>query len=145
MPPSGTPDSSLTACSVHCRRGLIPTAARNFSSKAALWATRWRSQTGASTAQDTEAHIEYSYALIACVELHEPNLRAMWVEGGVVVRARLYFVRPARDGQADWRVVDILRQNCRLDVDRDRPVAGIGEHLNDRGRGRAVVGAVRDL
>jgi hypothetical protein len=69
----------------------------------------------------------------------------MRIEGSLVVRARLHFRQPALGGQAERRVVGIRRQSCRLDVDRDRPVAGIGEHLNDNGRGRAVVGAARNL
>ena len=42
-------------------------------------------------------------------------------------------------------MVGIVRQSCRLDVDRDSPAPGVDEHLGDRGRGHAVVGAVGNL
>ena len=74
----------------------LPTAARNFSSKASVMGDQWVLPDRREHGPGQRAHIEYRYALTASVELHEPNSqpcgsRAAWLSA----RGCTLFGRPA--------------------------------------------------
>ena len=92
-----------------------------------------------------EPHVEHGDAGAAAVELHQARLGAVRIEADLIVRPGLHLHRPAAHREPQRDRVGVLRPWRRLDVDRDRLVAGVGEHLGDGRLGGIVVRAVDQL